>query len=179
MKAGKIFKFFRKGAKAADKRRKAKGVAPKGGFEWPSGVRIGVFGHFNAGKTVYFTVLNEECKVARDLQISVTDNLTAGEFLTNYRKIWGLGTATDVGTVVDLREDRKFPDPTGGDKILQFNAILDRTKKMPVVTYDYPGKAVSISEHDELSDKVIDFMAGCNGLLLFYDPKMLGAELES
>ncbi|MEW5995467.1 MAG: hypothetical protein AB1744_13875, partial [Candidatus Zixiibacteriota bacterium] len=50
---------------------------------------------------------------------------------------------------------------------------------MPVVTYDYPGKAVSISEHDELSDKVIDFMAGCNGLLFFYDPKMLGAELES
>lgn len=176
MKLGKIFKVFKKGTKAASKQ---KGKKVEGGFEWPPGVRIGVYGHANSGKTVYFTVLNEECKVAKNLQISVTDNATAGEFLTNYRAIWGMGTATDVGTVVDLREEKKFPDPTQSDRVLVFNAIVDRKKKIPVVTFDYPGKAVSISERHDLNEKVIDFVSGCNGLLFFYDPKTLGAELES
>ncbi len=178
MKLGKVFKVFGKGAKAAGKRRRGKDAAAKGAYQWPSGVRIGVYGHFNAGKTVYFTVLNEECKVARDLQIAVTDNLTAGEFLSNYRKIWGVGTQVDSGTVVDLREDRKFPDPTPGDKILQFTAIIDRKKKVRVVSYDYPGRAISISEPDEHFEKVLDFVIGSDGLLFMFDPKVLGAELE-
>ncbi len=172
---GKVLKVFKKGAKAASKPKK-KGTAAAGGFEWPSGVRVGIYGHDNSGKTVYYTVLNEECKISKKLQISVTDNATAGQLLTNYRSIWGVGTATDVGTVVDLREEKKFPDPTKGDKILQFNAIVDRKKKIPVVTYDYDGKAVSISGGHDLSEKVIDFMSGCKGILFFYDPKMLGAE---
>ena len=177
MKLGRIFKVFKKGTKVASKR-KGKGAPATGGFEWPSGVRIGVFGHTNSGKTVYFTVLNEECKISKNLQISVTDNATAGEFLSNYRSIWGVGTATDVGTVVDLREDKKFPDLTTGDKILLFNAIVDRKKKIPVVTYDYDGKAVSISGQHELTEKVIDFMLGCDGIQFFFDPKVLGAEAE-
>ena len=178
MKFGKVFKVFKKGAKAASKR-KGKGAAAAGGFEWPSGVRIGLYGHDNSGKTVYFTVLNEESKVSRNLQISVTDNATAGEFLSNYRRIWGVGTKTDIGTVVDLREEKKFPDPTKGDKVLQFNAIIDRKKKIPVVTYDYNGQAVSISGEHELSEKVVDFMSGCDGVLFFYDPKMLGSEART
>ena len=178
MKFGKVFSVFKKGSKAASKR-KGKGAAAAGGFEWPSGVRIGLYGHDNSGKTVYFTVLNEECKVSKDLQISVTDGATAGEFLANYRRIWGVGTKTDIGTVVDLREEKKFPDSTKGDKVLQFNAILDRKKKIPVVTYDYDGQAVSISGQHELSEKVIDFMSGCNGVLFFYDPKMLGSEART
>ena len=108
MKFGKVFSVFKKGSKAASKR-KGKGAAAAGGFEWPSGVRIGLYGHDNSGKTVYFTVLNEECKVSKDLQISVTDGATAGEFLANYRRIWGVGTKTDIGTVVDLREEKKIP----------------------------------------------------------------------
>ncbi len=172
----KIFKIFKKGAKVAAKR---KGKKPAEPTHWPSGTRIGIFGHANAGKTVYFTVLNEDCKISKKLQISVTDTATAGEFLSHYRSIWGLGTATDAGTVVDFRGERKFPDSSKSDKILKFNAIVDRKKKLPVVTYDYPGDAVSISSADEISDKVIDFMAGCDGLLFFYDPKILGAELES
>jgi len=176
VKAGKILKLFKKGAKAMPK---GKGdVAGGGGFDWPSGLRIGVFGHANSGKTVYFTVLNEECKVSKDLGLSVTDNLTAGEFLTNYRALWGLGTSDGAGTMVDLREDKQFPPATSGEKILQFNAILDRSKNIPVVTYDYNGRAVSIKERHELADKVRDFMAGCQGILFFFDPKVLGAELE-
>ena len=103
----------------------------------------------------------------------------AGEFLANYRAIWGLGTASEAGTVVDFQGERKFPESTRGDKILKFNAILDRKKKMSVVAYDYDGKTVSISPDDpELSEKVIDFMSGCDGILFFFDPKILGAELE-
>jgi hypothetical protein len=177
MKFGKIFKVFKKGAKVAAKRKGKKGGEP---IHWPGGTRIGIFGHTNAGKTVYFTVLNEECKISKKLQISVTDSATAGEFLAHYRSIWGLGTATDAGTVVDFQGEKKFPDQTRGDKILRFNAIVDRKKKLSIVAYDYDGKTVSLSPDDpELADKVADFMTGCDGLLFFYDPKLLAAELES
>ncbi len=177
MKFSKIFKFGKKGAKLAAKRKGKKGAET---VRWPGGTRIGVFGHANSGKTVYFTVLNEECKISKKLQISVTDTTTAGEFLSNYRAIWGLGTASEAGTVVDFRGERKFPEPTDNDKILKFNAILDRSKKISIVAYDYDGKAVSISPDDpELAEKVADFMVGCDGLLFFFDPKILGAELES
>jgi len=175
MKAGKLLKIFKKGAKAA-------GGKPKKGEKgeaWPPGIRIGLFGHANSGKTVYFTVLNEECKISKRLQISVTDNATAGEFLSNYRSIWGLGTATDAGTVVDFHGERRFPNPTATDKILQFTAIIDRKKKIPVVTYDYGGNAVAIARQNDLAEKVFDFMSGCDGIMFFYDPKIMGAELES
>ncbi len=176
MKFAKIFKFFKKGAKAASKGKGKKGVVT--GIEWPEGIRVGVYGHANSGKTVYFTVLNEECKIAKDLQISVTDNATAGQFLANYRSIWGLGTSADSGTVVDYRGEKKFPDPSTVDRILQFTAILNRKKKMPVVTYDYGGDAISITKQSDLSDKVTDFMVGSDGILFFFDPKVLGAEVE-
>lgn len=168
MKLGK--KLFKAGSKAASGGKK-KGEAPK----WPAGIRIGVFGHANAGKTVYFTVLNEESKIAKDLQISVSDTTTAGHLLTHYRAIWGVGTTSDVGTHVDLKGEKKFPAPTRGEHVFQFNAIVDRDKKVPVVTLEYEGKAVAITEVSEIKDKIMEFMAGCHGLLIFYDPKMLGA----
>jgi len=178
MGLAKIFKFAKKGGKAAAKHKGKKGEAG-GGMSWPGGTRIGIFGHDNSGKTVYYTVLNEECKIAKDLQISVTDNATAGEFLSNYRSIWGLGSTGEAGTMVDFKGEQQFPDATKTDKVLQFTAVLNRRKKIPVVTYDYNGKSVSISEHSEMSDKVLDFMAGSDGLLFFYDPKKLGAELQT
>jgi hypothetical protein len=176
MIAGKILKIFKKGAKAASKHKGKKGTVAA--VQWPAGIRIGIFGHQNSGKTVYLTVLNEESKISKELQISVTDNATAGEFLNNYRQIWGLGTSADSGTVVDMHGERKFPDSTKAEKVLQFTAILNRTHKIPVVTYDYNGEAVSIAKQSELSDKVFDFMTGCDGILFFFDPKILGAEIE-
>lgn len=171
---GKILKVFKKGKKHIPQE---KGQPAKGGIEWPAGTRLGVFGHANSGKTVYFTVLNEESKIARDLQISVTDNITAGEFLKHYREIWGLGTTSDVGTAVDTRGEKTFPEPTQVDKLLQFNAILDGKKKVSVVAYDYPGVAVDIEERSEIAAKVTDFFVNCDGILFFFDPKNLGAEL--
>ncbi|HDL04701.1 MAG TPA: hypothetical protein ENH25_11285, partial [candidate division Zixibacteria bacterium] len=178
MSFAKIFKFAKKGSKAASKQKGKKGEAG-GGVTWPGGTRIGIFGHDNSGKTVYYTVLNEECKISKNLQISVTDNATAGEFLSNYRAIWGLGTTGEAGTVVDFKGEQQFPDATKSDKVLQFTAVLNRRKKIPVVAYDYNGKAVSITEHNEMSDKIFDFMAGSDGLLFFFDPKVMGAELQT
>jgi len=172
---GKLLSLIKKGVKKSNKSDKK---AVDGGFDWPDGLRLGVFGHSNAGKTVYFTVLNEDCKVARDLQISINDNATAGELLSNYKKIWGVGTATGVGTVVDLREDKKFPEPTSADRLLQFTAILDGSDKLPVVTYDYPGDAVAIGEPNDFTEKAADFMRSCDGLLFMFDPKVLSAEME-
>lgn len=176
MKFGKVFKIFKKGAKAAGGRSKGKSDQ---GTSWPSGIRVGMFGHANSGKTVYLAVLHEESKISRDLQISVTDHATANEFLKHYRNIWGLSTAMEAGTAVDLSGERKFPDPTERDILMQFNATLDRSNKVPVVVYDYPGKAVSISSADEIRDQVQDFMLDAHGLLFLYDPKLLKAELES
>lgn len=175
MKFGKIFKVFKKGKKAASA---AGGGQASGGFDWPSGLRIGVYGHANSGKTVYFTVLNEESKIARNLQLSVNDNITAGEFLANYRALWGIGATSTVGTMVDLKEEKRFPEPTRKDKVLQFAAIIDGSHKVPVVTCDYDGKAIDIAEPHDSKERLTDFMTGADGLMFFFDPKTLGAVVQ-
>jgi len=174
VKPGKILKKLKTLSKGGSKDGK-KGSSQ----EWPSGTRIGIYGHANAGKTVYFTVLNEECKIGKDLQLSITDTATASDILSNYRAIWGVGTETGSGTVVDLRGEKKFPDSTPDGRLLLFNVIVDRTNKYSVCTYDYGGKAISLSSSGELADKVADFMLGCDGLLFFFDPKVLGAEIQT
>jgi len=175
VKPGKIFKKLAKVFKSGSKDGK------KGGskFDWPSGTKIAVYGHANAGKTVYFTVLNEECKFGKDLQLSITDTGTASDILSNYRAIWGVGTETGSGTVVDLRGEKKFPDPTPDGKLLLFNAIIDRSNKYSICTYDYGGKAISLNSSGELSEKVADFTLGSDGVLFFFDPKVLGAEMQT
>lgn len=173
MKIAKIFKFLKKGAKKAGKSGGAPEKSP-----WPEGTRIGVFGHRNSGKTVYYTVLYNEGKVTKNIQISVTDNETSAELLSNFRSIWGIAPAGGAGTIVDQRGEREFPDPTAETKILQFNAILDQKKKIPVVTLDYGGEAVSISGESDQAEKVKSFMASADGILFFFDPKIMGAEME-
>lgn len=174
MKLPKIQNLFKKGSKGSGSGKAAAG----GDYKWPDGIRIGVYGHANSGKTVLFTVLNEESKVSKRLQLSITDQATAGEFLRNYRTIWGIGATATVGTMVDLKEDKKFPEPTQGDLVLQFAAILDRDDKVPVVTLDYDGRAVDISEPHELSEKIASFMAEADGIVFLFDPKALAATVQ-
>ena len=174
MKLGKLFKFIKKGAKKASKSAGDSGAAT----QWPKGTKIGIFGHKNTGKTVYLTVLHHEGKVAKNIQISVTHNYTSAEFLENFRSLWGIAPAGGAGTMVDQRGERTFPDPTMRERILQFNAILDQKKKIPVVTCDYGGEAVSISGDSDQSEKVKEFMAASDGILFFFDPKIMGAEME-
>ncbi len=165
--------------KAKSKRKKKSKGPAAAGPSWPAGTRIGIYGHANCGKSVFLTVLNEESKVSRDIQLSVTDNRTSNELLKNYRAIWGLGTAQGAGTMVDLRGERAFPEPTQPLVPYVLNAILDRKEKETVVTLDYPGSAVDISSTHQERETVRDFMASSDGLLFFYDPKVLGAELVS
>ena len=175
MKPGKILKKLVKVFKSSS------GDGKKGGsaFDWPSGTKIAIYGHANAGKTVYFTVLNEECKIGKDLQLSITDTATASDILSNYRAIWGVGSETGSGTVVDLRGEKKFPDSTPDGKLFLFNAIVDRSSKYSVCTYDYGGKAISLNSSGELAEKVADFTLGSDGVLFFFDPKVLGAEMQT
>jgi len=175
VKPGKIFKSLGKVFKSGS----GSGKKSKSAFDWPSGTKIAVYGHANSGKTVYFTVLNEECKMGKDLQLSITDTGTASDILSNYRALWGVGTETGSWTVVDLRGEKKFPDPTPDGKLLLFNAIVDRSSKYSVCTYDYGGKAISLNSSGELADKVADFTLGSDGILFFFDPKVLGAEMQT
>ena len=55
---------------------------------------------------------------------------------------------------MDLRGEQKFPDPTAAEKVIQFSAILDRDRKVSVVSYDYPGCAIDINEHGDMKDRV-------------------------
>ncbi|MCD6380429.1 hypothetical protein J7M07_08315 [bacterium] len=174
MKIAKLLKFVKKGAKKSKK----PGGDSENATQWPKGTKIGIFGHRNTGKTVYLTVLHHEGKQAKNIQISVTENRTSAEFLANFRAIWGIAPGGGAGTMVDQRGERTFPDPTVRERILQFNAILDRKKKIPVVTFDYGGEAVSISGDSDKSEIVNEFMAASDGILFFFDPKIIGAEME-
>ncbi len=176
MKIGKLLKFGKKGAKAASSRKKDKDA--KGGHEWPGGIRVGLVGHSNSGKTVYLSILHDDCKTARDLQLSVSDSVSASELLGNHRKMWGLSPSAGQGTMVDVRQDPEFPDLTRRDTIMKMVANLDRSHKLPVVTLDYAGDAISIGGDDDTSEKVIDFLTGCDGLLFFFDPKTLGSPTQ-
>ena len=175
MKINNLLKFAKKGSKKVKKSRGGSGAVKQ---KYPPGIRIGIFGHENTSKTVYLTVLYHQSKIDKKLQISVTDNDTSNEFLSNYMSIWGFDSGTSMGTIVNQAGEKKFPKPTEKDKILQFTAIIEGNKKIPVVTYDYSGKTVSISEYSDEAEKVNDFMASADGLLFFFDPKILGADME-
>jgi hypothetical protein len=175
MKFAKIFKLGQKGAKRAKKARG--GAAPVSA--WPEGTRVGVFGHENSGKTVFFTALYTQSKTTNNFHISVRDNATANEFFRNDMAIKGVDVDSGgTGTIAAKSVPKKFPDHTVKDVLLQFTAILDGSKKIPVVTYDYNGKAASISEHSDEAEKIRSFMAEADGLLFFFDPKILGADPE-
>jgi hypothetical protein len=133
MKFAKIFKLGQKGAKRA-KKAKGGGVPVSA---WPEGTRVGVFGHENSGKTVFFTALYTQSKTTNDFHISVRDNATANEFFRNDMAIKGVDVDSGgTGTIAAKSVPKRFPDHTVKDVILRFTAILDGSKKIPVVTYD-------------------------------------------
>ena len=175
MKIAKVFKLGQKGAKRI---RKAKGgAAPPPA--WPEGTKVGVFGHENSGKTVFFTALYTQSKTTNNFHISVRDNATANEFFRNDMAIKGVDVDSGgTGTIAAKSVPKRFPEHTVKDVLLQFTAILDGGTKIPVVTYDYNGKAASISEHSDEAEKIRSFMADADGLLFFFDPKILGADPE-
>jgi hypothetical protein len=175
MKIAKVFKLGQKGAKRA---KKLKGGAAQAAA-WPEGTRVGVFGHENSGKTVFFTALYTQSKTTANFHVSVRDNATANEFFKNDMAIKGVDVDSGgTGTIAAKSVPKRFPDRTVKDLVLQFTAILDGNVKVPVVTYDYNGKAASISDRSDEAEKIRSFMADADGLLFFFDPKVLGADPE-
>jgi GTPase SAR1 family protein len=173
-----LVKFFKLGQKGAKRAKKAKGAAAAAPA-WPEGTRVGVFGHENSGKTVFFTALYTQSKTTKDFHVSVRDNATANEFFKNDMAIKGVDVDSGgTGTIAAKSVPKKFPERTVKDLVLQFTAILDGAKKIPVVTYDYNGKAASISERSDEAEKIRSFMADADGLLFFFDPKILRADPE-
>ena len=175
MKIAKIFKLGQKGSKRI---KKAKGGAAPAAA-WPEGTRVGVFGHENSGKTVFFTALYTQSKTTNNFHVSVRDNATANEFFRNDMAIKGVDVDSGgTGTIAAKSVPKRFPEHTVKDVLLQFTAILDGGTKIPVVTYDYNGKAASISERSDEAEMIRSFMADADGLLFFFDPKILGADPE-
>jgi|WetSurMetagenome_2_1015567.scaffolds.fasta_scaffold05696_6 hypothetical protein len=175
----KFIKFFKLGQKGAKRARKAKGGAAAPAPAWPEGTRVGVFGHENSGKTVFFTALYTQSKTTNDFHISVRDNATANEFFKNDMAIKGVDVDSGgTGTIAAKSVPKRFPAHTEADVLLQFTAILDGGTKIPVVTYDYNGRAASISERSDAAEKIRSFMADADGLLFFFDPKILQADPE-
>ena len=171
----KIFKLAQKGSKKVKRSKSSAATAAK----WPDGVKVGVFGHENSGKTVFFTALYMKSKATKDISISVRDSATGNEFFMNEMAIKGVHVdRAGEGTIAAKAVPRKFPDPTEKGIVLQFTAILGGGKKIPVVTYDYSGKAATLSEHSDEAQAARDFMANADGLFFFFDPKILGADPE-
>jgi GTPase SAR1 family protein len=175
----KIFKYAQKGAQKGAKKAKRRKSGAVAAPAWPEGTKVGVFGHENSGKTVFFTALYTQSKTTNNFHVSVRDNATANEFFKNDMAIKGVDVDSGgTGTIAAKSVPKRFPDHTVKDLVLQFTAILDGSKKMPVVTYDYNGKAASISERSDEAEKIHSFMEDADGLLFFFDPKILGADPE-
>jgi len=175
MNVAKLFKVAQKGSKKV-KRHKAAGAAT---VSWPEGTRIGLFGHENSGKTVLLWAVYTKSQTTRNFSMAVRDGATSDEFLKTDMAIKGLKIdTTKEGTQVPIRVPRKFPEPTETGALRQFTAILDGSKKIPVVTYDYNGRAASVSEHSDEAEKISEFMTDADGLLFLFDPRILGSDPE-
>ena len=115
MKLMKIFKIGRKGAKKVQKSRG--GVVQES--SWPEGTRIGMFGHENSGKTVFFTELYAKSKDTANFHMAVRDDATANEFYKNDMAIKGIGIDSEgAGTIAAKSVPKRFPDRTVKDVML-------------------------------------------------------------
>ena len=176
MKIAKIFKLGQKGAKKVKKiqrRRRAGGRVA--GRDEGRGLRARELGQDG----VLHGALHAEQDHRTNFHVSVRDNATANEFFRNDMAIKGVDVDSGgTGTIAAKSVPKRFPDHTVKDVLLQFTAILDGGAKIPVVTYDYNGKAASISERSDEAENIRSFMADADGLLFFFDPKILGADPE-
>lgn len=166
-----MFKYARKGSKQAKRAR----ARSKADVQWPEGIRIGIFGHENTGKTVFLTVLDTGDPTDEKFKITGRDDTARAYHFNNKNQLEGRKINYDSeGTITTINVPRQFPDPTSKGTVLKVTTRIDKKTAHPVVFYDYKGKALSLAEAmDEEKVKILDFMAGCDGLLFFFDPKIL------
>lgn len=167
----KAFGIFKKQSAAA---------APKKGadapFEHDDNVVL-VFGHSNAGKTVYFSVLYELLKSSTDYKLSPLDNETAAALIENYNVMRGKQLKIKDGRQVEIEGERKFPTMTSETRILKFALDMTIRKGIKFYTVDYKGETLSIAEPGGLRKQFAKFFPYARAALFFIDASVLDTDV--
>jgi hypothetical protein len=171
----KIINLFKKLFKKAKKGKKPEG---KERAEFPPGTKIGLFGHANVGKTVFFTMLFETTRYDPKFKLDTRDHQTAAELVRNWEDMAGLGITVHEGRRMDKRVTRKFPPPTSETKCLSFVAVLNKKTRLPFISMDYRGEIASIHEQPELKEELFKFLGQSDCLLFFMEPNAIHSEVD-
>lgn len=156
-----------------------KGKKPEGKekAEFPPGTKIGVFGHTNVGKTVFFTMLYGTTR--EDPKFKLTpDTQTGRELEQNFKGMKGQEITIIHGLRTDKTVARKFPPPTSETKYLAFVAVLNKRTKLPFISVDYRGEIASIYEQPELKEELTKFLTQSDCLLFFMEPNAIHSEVD-
>ena len=164
----KLFKKAKPGKKPEDKEK----------AEFPPGTKIGLFGHTNVGKTVFFTVLFETARNDPKFKLDAREHQTAAELLRNWEDMTGLGITVRDARRVDKKVPRRFPPPTSETKYLSFVAVLNRRTRLPLTSVDYRGEIASIHEQPELKEELFKFLSHSDCLLFFMEPNAIQSEVD-
>jgi hypothetical protein len=152
---------------------------PKGAdapFEHDDNVVL-VFGHSNAGKTVYFSVLYELLKGNADFKLSPLDNETAANLIENYNLMRGKLLRIKDGRQVEIEGERKFPTMTSETRILKFGLDMSVRKGVKFYTVDYKGETLSIAQPGELRKQFSKFFPFARAALFFLDASVLDTDV--
>lgn len=167
----KAFAVFKKQSAAAAP---VKGAdAP---FEHDDNVVL-VFGHSNAGKTVYFSVLYELLKGSTDYKLSPLNNETAAALIENFNLMRGKQLKIKDGRQVEVEGERKFPTMTSETRILKFALDMSIRKGIKFYTVDYKGETLSIAEPGGLRKQFAKFFPYARAALFFIDASVLDTDV--
>ncbi len=136
-----------------------------------------VFGHSNAGKTVYFSVLYELLKGNADFKLSPLDNETAANLIENYNLMRGKLLRIRDGRQVEIEGERKFPTMTSETRILKFGLDMSVRKGVKFYTVDYKGETLSIAQPGELRKQFSKFFPFARAALFFLDASVLDTDV--
>ncbi len=136
-----------------------------------------VFGHSNAGKTVYFSVLYELLKGNEDFKLSPLDNDTAANLIENYNMMRGKLLRIKEGRQVEIEGERKFPTMTSETRILRFGLDMSVRKGVKFYTVDYKGETLSIAQPGELRKQFARFFPFARAALFFLDASVLETDV--
>jgi hypothetical protein len=169
----KVFAAFKKKSKAEAEADKGAAGAP---FEKDDNVVL-VFGHSNAGKTVYFSVLYELLKGDSAYKLSPLDNETAANLIENFNLMRGKQLKIKEGRQVEVEGERKFPTMTSETRILKFGLDMSVRKGVKFYTVDYKGETLSIAEPGGLRKQFARFFPHARAALFFIDASAIDTDV--
>jgi len=170
------FELVKKGFGIFKKKSAAPAKAADAPFEHDDNVVL-VFGHSNAGKTVYFSVLYELLKGNEDFKLSPLDNDTAANLIENYNSMRGKLLRIKEGRQVEVEGERKFPTMTSETRILKFGLDMTVRKGVKFYTVDYKGETLSIAQPGELRKQFSKFFPFARAALFFLDASVLETDV--